>query len=376
MKKITLLLLFTFSNFYAQQQSFAVPETWEIDSWDGTNWNLSSRTSNTFNEDCFPIETLQQVDLGGVLINSIFITTSYNDNNQPILMIAQLWNSNTNSWNNLFKEDYTYSGGNLTELLTSVWVNNTWQQSEKKTSTYSGSENLLINSITEEWVTSSNSWENDEREVYSYEVYSCSVFFISTIEIQDWNGTSWENDAREVYSYANCLIATLESQDWDGFNWENEYREIFYYDGNDYLIEIEEEDWNGTTYEIDSRILITNSIDGNPTEMISQDWLDNNTWLNTIRDTRTYSCLPLAITEVGELINLRIYPNPASNRIHINSNYNLDVFIYDTNGRELCSKLIKQEHDIIDLTNLSNGIYIIKLFYNNSVHIKKLVVKH
>lgn len=376
MKKMTslLLLLVAYSSIYAQYSS-AVPQTWEIDSWDDNNWNLAFKTTNTFNEDCYPIVSLQEIDLGAGLVNAALITTSYNSNNQPISEVTQLWDSLSNSWINFIREDYTYANGVIIEELNLVWEINDWQASQKRTLTYAGSEDLLLQALTQDWDSSSNTWENNEREVYSYEVYSCSVFFIASIEFQDWNGVNWENYEREVYSYGNCLLATLEFHYWNGLNWENDNIKVYSYDENGFLIEVDDNDWNGVTYQADSRVLITNNSDGNPTELISQDWEDNNTWLNTSRGRGSYSCLPLGIAEGNVLEAVDIYPNPAFNNVYILTSRTLNVVIYDSNGRELQTQTITQEFNSIDVSNLSNGVYILKLVSNKSVRTQKLVVK-
>ena len=64
---------------------------------------------------------------------------------------------------------------------------------------------------------------------------------------------------------------------------------------------------------------------------------------------------------------LKIYPNPTSDYIFINSDLELEAIVYDIRGKEIKREYFK---DKIDISNLGKGTYILNLTdgVNNSIH--------
>jgi hypothetical protein len=66
----------------------------------------------------------------------------------------------------------------------------------------------------------------------------------------------------------------------------------------------------------------------------------------------------------------QIYPNPVSTKLNLHfsnfptENYNYEIS--DINGRIMIKGTIEQENTVIDLENLSKGIYIIKTSNNST----------
>ena len=74
-----------------------------------------------------------------------------------------------------------------------------------------------------------------------------------------------------------------------------------------------------------------------------------------------------------------IYPNPAKDLVHINSNRNnglANIMVYDMNGRQvLKSKIDLVTTNTINTSRLQSGIYVIKIFGNNISHTQKLIIE-
>ncbi len=69
-----------------------------------------------------------------------------------------------------------------------------------------------------------------------------------------------------------------------------------------------------------------------------------------------------------------IYPNPANDFINIQSNSLINkTEIYDLNGRIISDENFNSTNIILDINNLSNGIYIIKIEVKNGFNIQKFV---
>ena len=72
---------------------------------------------------------------------------------------------------------------------------------------------------------------------------------------------------------------------------------------------------------------------------------------------------------------INIFPNPAHHNVYIICPENtLKISILDMSGRECLSRTSLNNISCVDLGNFKNGIYHIKLYTENVVIVKKLVV--
>jgi hypothetical protein len=77
-----------------------------------------------------------------------------------------------------------------------------------------------------------------------------------------------------------------------------------------------------------------------------------------------------------------LYPNPAQNNLNIvieNVQSNGNISIVDAIGKYVYSTSIEGKGKVftnVDLTNISNGVYFVRVNSGNSVSVQKLIVKH
>ncbi|WP_055446591.1 LamG-like jellyroll fold domain-containing protein [Lacinutrix mariniflava] len=71
----------------------------------------------------------------------------------------------------------------------------------------------------------------------------------------------------------------------------------------------------------------------------------------------------LGINDNNKLSNISIYPNPTSRLLNISNidGIELQLSIYDINGRLLLSKTCNQDVNTIDISSFSNGMYLLKM---------------
>ncbi|WP_121665294.1 T9SS type A sorting domain-containing protein [Mesonia aquimarina] len=81
---------------------------------------------------------------------------------------------------------------------------------------------------------------------------------------------------------------------------------------------------------------------------------------------------PLLSTDKNEHKKVKIYPNPSEGLVNIQNSSLIKIQIFNLNG-----KLIKEckPDNEIDLSEISKGVYLIKLFSEKNVSLEKLILK-
>lgn len=370
----TLLFLSIYSN--AQEQIFNIPETWDIDIWNGGSWLHFSNIEYTFNENCMPTLVESQVlDFGsGVFVDSSRLTITYNGNNEPLENINELWNVESNSWENELRTTYIYNSENLTTTQNYEWQNEAWVLVEVIIEEYD-TQAMTYEVIYQDYVSATDTYVNTGRNVIQYNNFER----IDNILYYDWDivEDDWVHRSRQTYVYDTNQLATQSTlEDWEGEQWVNDVLEVFTYDANHFLIETLKSDWNtaSSSYETNSRELITNDAEGNPIEMITQSYLFGS-WVNSTRDRRTYpDCLTLSDEEVAfEEIN--IYPIPATDELTIENTTQQDfaLQLFDINGKLIKAEQLLNYRNNLDVSSLNSGVYILKLSNQSGVYTKRII---
>ena len=76
--------------------------------------------------------------------------------------------------------------------------------------------------------------------------------------------------------------------------------------------------------------------------------------------------------------SISIYPNPTSGKLYLNTNGEFDISkveIFDLNGRNLRSYQELSGRDFLVLQDIKSGVYILRLYFENDVLTKKIIIK-
>lgn len=115
--------------------------------------------------------------------------------------------------------------------------------------------------------------------------------------------------------------------------------------------------------------------------LIAQNFADNTYFGNTLK----MLCLivlsgnywpPYSVTDIENYKNnfrLTISPNPAHNTISINTTYNATIEITTIQGQILKTIKNSDKNTIVDINNLSKGVYIIKAITDKEIATKKFI---
>ncbi|WP_082316541.1 T9SS type A sorting domain-containing protein [Mangrovimonas sp. ST2L15] len=85
----------------------------------------------------------------------------------------------------------------------------------------------------------------------------------------------------------------------------------------------------------------------------------------------------LSVSEVDNEIGFQVYPNPVSNNLNVrlNGNQTAQLEIYSVTGKLVHSSELLEGSNAINMSHLSDGIYMAKLFVDDHMEIKKLVIQ-
>ncbi|MDO6596992.1 T9SS type A sorting domain-containing protein [Oceanihabitans sp. 2_MG-2023] len=373
--KLLFVIFFNVNLSVAQIAAPPVPETWENDIWLSNQWMHFSTVDYTFNQDCLPvIAVLQVLDFSSnTFVDSARLTTSYNANNLISETVNELWNGDTEIWENDRRSTQAYSGNNLIEIINYLWIDNVWQLDSRITNTYN-TNNLIIESVIENRDLNMNAWIAATKQEFTY---NAVPLLINTLG-SEWDQTNqvWINDGRTTFVYdVNNLLNTKTFEDWENNDWVNDNQEVYTFDSNDFLIETLISNWNASTivYDLERRELYTNNSQGYYTELIRDNYLLGS-WIHASRDRRTYpECYTLNI-ENNATVTFSVYPIPAHDILNIiTDTANSEAEILDLSGRVVHKKILFNKHNTIDISQLKIGVYLLRISNQSQIITKKII---
>jgi len=135
--------------------------------------------------------------------------------------------------------------------------------------------------------------------------------------------------------------------------------------------------FSGTINSEKTEITINPNEDLNPLSDITVTILDNvieNNFDNALATT-SVTFTTLDNTAVSQLSsNINIYPNPASDIISISNAANMNIKLFDTNGKLILKQKITSNLEYINIENLTSGIYFINIEENGKTTVKKITI--
>ena len=267
---------------------------------------------------------------------------SYDTNSNVIVGKDFYWDSYTNKWIADSKYDYTYdTNGNMIRCISSYWLNYDEDWAKEWMETYTSDTNRnRISTLFSEWNTTIEEWDSYYKAEYVY----------------DANG----NPVTEFYSYFN-----------DNSNqWVYEEKYEYTYDQNFNINEIILPPLY-VLYPDNYENIINMPISFKSYNFNNGNWIDSNegTYYNSDSDT------PLAINDEIFSSAINCYPNPVSHVLAVESETFpiTRVEIYSILGKKV--KEISSNFNSIKMNNLSNGIYLVRIFSEKGFTSRKLIKK-
>lgn len=295
-------------------------------------------------------------------------------------------------WYNISRIQYEYGfAGEVIEMLGQEWDGSDWV--DVGMASYSYEDDLLSEVIYQ--VNYGSGWENVMKEVYNYNGDESTILF------WEWNGTTWSSSELYTYTYGNGTIELI-IQYMQGGAWQYDEYQVFTLDFNGNITEILVRDWhnnawayaNKTTYDYENGVFIYKKYGEYTgsgfmiTERYSYTYENGNAMIGTCdlygesgfepgdgdiemafgynAESKSYygyevEMIYVDLTGVGENVqasSFNVYPVPAESEITIQAEGFQKAEIYSLTGQ----MLMESQHNRIDVSTLSSGLYVIKVF--------------
>lgn len=310
-------------------------------------------------------------------------TYEYTYNNMNKLLVVQ---SNNGS---LERYEYSYNEqGMVTEFVTYEEDNGNWVLDEKTTTTYNAYNKPLVST---HYKRQGNAWVQQNKSEYTYN-NDIVVVMIESV----WQDNVWNERGKTEYTHnaAGDIISTIQYSKASDNSWEDHTKTEFGYDQHKNVSSVTQYSKKdgeyvaklGYLYKYDNNVpfdkvahspflflVIMELFNGNNIEF--HNLLQSIEYYNadseqTFMTTFYYTDM----TNVAEQSDngLQLWPNPVHETLSLGAENLRQVAIFTIDGKEVMT--VKDGFDAIQVSQLSNGCYLLKAILNDgSVTTQKFV---
>ena len=374
--------------------------------FDGTSFINDEKNTSTYDVNGDKINSTYQLWNGSAWFSSIVGDYTFNSNHDMLTYVYTNWDGS--SMVNLSKGTYIYDvDSNLTSYTTETWDGASWVRSYRTLSTYDQFHHLL-EEIFQSW--DGAYWVNGSRKTY---VYNSTGYLLNLLD-EEWDGAYWVKLFKDDYSYdaynnlkddyyylwnvdsaqwynsshinniynvpSGHKISTSVVSDWNGSSWNYTSKDIFSYNANNIQINLTQQLYLNNNWE--AKLIADYTFDGNSFKQSDRVMNYSGGAITSGDSIYYYFHTQVDNSGIKELskkeIDISAYPNPATNKITIESEEAIKSLQLTTlNGQEVYNKLITDNSTkhIIDLSDFNKGIYFIRIETNQYKDILKVVVQ-
>jgi len=402
-----LYLNFKYKNDYSRELKYLLDSTVSYNyNTPNLEWVKSDKSFYIYDSIGNITSTNLQKVSNNVYTNTFKYIREYNNDNLLVLFDIKEWNSQNLEWEN-YSIDSSYYKGKI------EWksISKEWNSSLLEYVNFFKYENEIdpnekITSITNyTWEGSDEKWVEHDYTKYNYNKDGnnlVSVFYEFDVTTQKLNPISkdtfeYDNQNREINkvhynfndvdsSYIPYLkyitkysknIDTTYTYSWNKNNsvWVNYLKSYYSYDSNEDLIGYTTQSFNSNNNNWETIYDYSYIIDGNRNRVESIRKNATNGVLNFSRKVTYFYTQHEVISSVQSIDpKLKIYPNPTYSELNLENISGYEkASIYDINGKLLVQKMISNNLGKIDLSNLTNGIYFLRLVNKNTDIVTKII---
>ena len=361
--------------------------------WEDSQWNVGWKVEYSNDTNGNLIQQINSYYWGNQWEPELKQEYTYDTNENLIQHIEYLWRPTTNQWDNMWKSEFTYDTmDNLIQEIYYEWSSNQWVNEEKSEYIYDTNQNKVLEI---EYTWSANQWINDFKIEYTYDT---NDNLTQVIEYR-WNSSQWNPLNKYEYAYDAQLNLTQNIYYYWNVSlnqWIYKLKNEFTYDIYENIIQSIRYRWNviqwlneyktdytyNNSYSFSDLILpyfyahpdVNIFFNHMMTNNISYDWNSTlNVWEVKRSFNFSYSEQEILSIPKIEIKQLKVYPNPVTNILTIKSVIiPIDkVEIFSLSGKMI--KEIKLDYDKINTSELSKGVYLLRIYSKNNIFIKKII---
>lgn len=278
-------------------------------------------------------------------------------------------------WNKTMKTEFDFEpNGKMVLNTIDEWLENDWVKSGKFEPVYN--ENGLISqSLGYSWDVDLNQWINESKFEYAYDANQNLILF--DIYYSDFNFMKMESVFDD---FGNRTLYSIYLLDFETFELSPEWKEEYVFDNN---------------FSFEDLILPFSSVDfesnveGSPVQNISEMFKhkvvhltnyngDAGSWMMQGDYSLYYSEQNItAVKDLNATKNVKVYPNPATNKISFNMGKYSNKFtveFYDIQGKIVMSQLSESNRPV-SIESLNKGLYFYRVSDNLNSYTGKFMVK-
>lgn len=345
--------------------------------WDGNDWVNAQLDQMHYDAIGWATETFSFIWEDNMWVNSMWSIITNNTSGTPVMVQVKLWDGS--NWLDMMKISYTYNSYGYSQILMEFFLGGNWMN-YMKLDFYYNAQNLCNEIITQGWDVVTSSWENDDKDSFTYNGNGWMIEELS----QKWENAAWLNEEISYSTYEpNGHEIERLALAWYNNAWENYLHFTTTYNGLWQETQHQIEIWYNAVWENHELFLFQYDAQGRMIEELYKTWVAKG-WENDELTTWTYD-LSTGINPLNEQpgLSFTIGPNPATNLTLIE--YTLDLAslitlkLYDFTGN-----LVKElyfgiqgagTHNFnLQTSDLPAGIYIVTLQNNEGVKISHRLV--
>ncbi len=180
-------------------------------SWSNNDgWEYTTSSTYTYDdvEKTFIVTNQKFVDSISTWINTTKTSTTFNDDNNPVISVTEKWNEMNNWYRNSSKSEYIYDeSGFLIEDNYYTWLYN-WSNDTKNIYT-NNIQGIHTEQLIQKYIDSV--WADSEKYIYGYDTENR---IISQLLLK-WSNSRWDSTEKQTFYYGEPnILGVIDLGNW------------------------------------------------------------------------------------------------------------------------------------------------------------------
>jgi len=312
---------------------------------------------------------------GTAWVDSIQNQWMYDNNSNDTMLTSLTWNINQSQWVPQIVEHRTFTNNLLTDEVDQSYdaLNQVYTDTFHQVYTYNPN-NSVADLTVQTYDVGGSKWVNYARQLFNYN----TLGFDTAVVLQQWN-SGWRDYLKEDYYYNPDTTVALSVYSFYSFSWQAVAKDTFIYDANKNMISHVGYGTGNHGYDTAGADIYTYNAYNQCT--FAKNFTYNNGLVATGESFYYYKLYTGVNDVAAEQNNLRLYPNPSGDVVHVNATLPaegpVDVLVYNAMGQRVYQLHMGQAKSIaamVPVNQLPAGLYTLSVQQGNYTQSSKLTV--